>query len=335
MKPLIYLLLLLSILGCNQEPEKPKDYVSFSGKITNKNNDSIQILNRTYSKTIMVNADGTFKDTLKVEPGIYIITDGKENTPIFLKNSFDISVSVDTKQFDESISYSGEGSEHSNYLAKHSLLQEELFADMDDLNDTNLDSTFESIQTRLSEFYDSNKGIDTMIINGMKNDLGPMLNSYKSYIGQKVALKKEFPKGSSSPSFDYENFKGGKTSLSDLKGKYVYLDIWATWCGPCIMEIPALKELENQYEDKNIEFVSISIDQQRDYEKWKKMIVEKDLGGIQLFADNNWNSEFVKNYKINGIPRFILLDPDGNIVSPDAPRPSDPKLVELFNELKI
>ncbi len=335
MKRSILLLLSITILGCNQEPQKPKDYVAMSGIIIDKNSDSIQILNRTYSKTIKVNADGTFKDTLKVEPGIYIITDGKENTPIFLKNGFDINVSLDTKQFDESISYSGEGSEHSNYLAKHSLLQEELFADMDNLNETNLDSTFESIQMRLSEFYESNKAIDTMIINGMKNDLEPMLDSYKGYIGQKIALKKEFPEGSPSPTFDFENYEGGKTSLKDLKGKYVYLDIWATWCGPCIMEIPALKKLETQYQGKNIQFVSISIDQQKDYETWKKMIVEKDLGGIQLFADNNWNSDFVKNYRINGIPRFILIDPDGNVVSPDAPRPSDPKLVELFNGLKI
>ncbi len=65
------------------------------------------------------------------------------------------------------------------------------------------------------------------------------------------------------------------------------------------------------------------------------MVAEKELGGIQLFADNDWNSEFVKNYKINGIPRFILIDPNGKVVTPDAPRPSDPKLVELFTELKI
>lgn len=335
MKLLILSVLIITLFSCNQETEKSKDYATLSGKITDKNSDSLQILNRTFTKTIKVNADGTFKDTLKVESGVYILSDGKENTPILLKNGYDIKVTLDTKQFDETISYSGEGSEHSNYLAQHALLQEELFADMDDINEANLDSTFESIQMRLSEFYDSNKGIDTMIINGMKNDLEPMLNSYKGYFGQKIALKKEFPEGAPSPTFDYENFQGGKTSLKDLKGKYVYLDIWATWCGPCIMEIPALKNLEAQYNDKNIEFVSISIDQQKDYETWKKMIVEKELGGIQLFADNNWNSEFVKNYKINGIPRFILIDPNGNVVSPDAPRPSDPKLVELFDELKI
>ena len=70
-------------------------------------------------------------------------------------------------------------------------------------------------------------------------------------------------------------------------------------------------------------------------EGWKKMIVDKELGGIQLFADKAWESDFIKNYKINGIPRFILIDPEGNIVSADAPRPSNPKLVEMLKELSI
>jgi thiol-disulfide isomerase/thioredoxin len=139
----------------------------------------------------------------------------------------------------------------------------------------------------------------------------------------------------SSKFMDYENNAGGTTSLEDLKGKYVYMDIWATWCGPCIAEIPYLKQTEKQYHNKNIEFVSISIDRIKDHKKWKKMIVDKELGGLQLFADNNWDSKFIQDYLIKGIPRFILLDPKGNIVSANAPRPSDKKLIALFTELKI
>ncbi|MGH1388269.1 TlpA family protein disulfide reductase [Kordia sp.] len=141
--------------------------------------------------------------------------------------------------------------------------------------------------------------------------------------------------GKNSPSFDYENNAGGKTSLADLKGKYVYIDVWATWCGPCIGEIPSLKKVEKEYHGKNIEFVSISIDQKDAYETWKSMIKNRELGGIQLMADNAWKSQFVTDYAIEGIPRFILIDPNGKIVNADAPRPSSPKLIELFNELKI
>ncbi len=122
----------------------------------------------------------------------------------------------------------------------------------------------------------------------------------------------------------------------------MYVDVWATWCGPCKREIPSLKKVEAQYHGKNIAFVSISVDDARRsgtlekaHESWKKMVAEKELGGIQLFSDKAWQSDFVRGYKINGIPRFILIDPDGNIVTADAPRPSNPKLIELFNELKI
>src|SRR5690606_40156844 len=114
------------------------------------------------------------------------------------------------------------------------------------------------------------------------------------------------------------------------------------WCGSCKVEIPSLKRLESEYKDKNIQFVSISIDDDRSHgsweaakSKWKNMVGNEDLKGVQLFAPKGWESEFIKNYKINGIPRFLLIDPSGNIVSADAPRPSDPALVALFNELDI
>lgn len=93
--------------------------------------------------------------------------------------------------------------------------------------------------------------------------------------------------------------------------------------------------MKTQFHGKNIEFVSTSIDVAKDHDAWVEMVKEKELGGIQLFADNDWKSQFVQDYAIEGIPRFILVDPDGNIVSADAPRPSSPKLVELFKELSI
>jgi len=149
-------------------------------------------------------------------------------------------------------------------------------------------------------------------------------------------ILKTVAKGQPSPKFDnYENFAGGTTSLDDLKGKFVYVDVWATWCGPCKREIPFLQEVEKQYHGKNIEFVSLSVDKLEDHDKWKAMVEEKQLGGIQLFADNSWESDFVTDYLIKGIPRFILIDPNGNIVTSNAPNPSNPKLIDLFNEQKI
>lgn len=147
---------------------------------------------------------------------------------------------------------------------------------------------------------------------------------------------KGFTPGDAAPEFiDYENYAGGTTSLSDLKGKYLYIDVWATWCGPCIRELPALQALEKKLHGKNIEFVSISIDTAKNYERWKALIKSRQLKGVQLLADNGWQSAFVKDFGIKGIPRFILLDPDGKIINANAPRPSNPGLVNLLESLNI
>lgn len=143
-------------------------------------------------------------------------------------------------------------------------------------------------------------------------------------------------KGNASPQFvGYDSYSGGKVSLDDLKGKYIYIDVWATWCGPCKLEIPHLGKIEEEYKGKNIQFLSISIDKRADIEKWKKMINDNKMGGIQVIADKAWDSKFIQDYFIKGIPRFILIDPQGNIVSSNAPRPSEAKLRDLLNGLNI
>lgn len=141
--------------------------------------------------------------------------------------------------------------------------------------------------------------------------------------------------GEATPSFTYVNYNGGYSSSYDLKGKYTYIDVWATWCGPCRYEIPFLQKIEEEYRNKNIQFVSISVDKLENEDKWRAMIQEKKLGGIQLLAGDDKTSDFIVGYKITTIPRFILLDPNGIIISSNAPRPSDPKLIEKFKEIGI
>lgn len=187
----------------------------------------------------------------------------------------------------------------------------------------------ELVKNMVYEMNLSTQNIDSIYKGLIENSIDTVFNKETTL---KYETLKKLVKGSPSPTFDFENIIGGKTSLESLKGKFIYIDVWATWCGPCVAEIPALKAVEKEYHGKNIEFVSISIDDKKDFEKWKKMVTDKELKGIQLFADNDWKSDFVKNYAIDGIPRFILLDTEGKIVNADAPRPSDAKLKELLKK---
>ena len=136
----------------------------------------------------------------------------------------------------------------------------------------------------------------------------------------KAVLKNK--KGAKSPLFTFKDVENKTYSLSDFKGKYVFIDIWATWCGPCLQQIPALKKLEHQYQDKDIVFVSISVDKASAHDKWKRMVKEKEMVGIQLFADNSFDSKFIKAYSITSIPRFIIIDKEGNIYDGNADKPS-------------
>jgi len=349
MKKLLLALCAISIIACKEEP---KDYMTFSGTITDKNSDSIVVSNKTYSKTIQVNEDGTFSDTLKVETGRYGFYDGGESSSLYLQNGYDLNMTLDTKMFDETIQYNGIGSESNNYLAKKALMEETLFPpSLFDFEEANFKTNISEISAKKSAFLNENKGIDSTLYAIEKEGLDKFEGEYLDYYAKQEERNKvraaKFADliGQASPAFEnYENYKGGNTSLNDLKGKYVYVDVWATWCGPCKAEIPSLKLVEKEYHDKDIEFVSISVDNGRGYknkskdaakEGWKKMIADKEMGGLQLYADKDWKSDFVTGYKINGIPRFILIGPDGNVINPDAPRPSSPKLKKLFNSLNI
>lgn len=135
--------------------------------------------------------------------------------------------------------------------------------------------------------------------------------------------------------FTYNDINNKPVSFSDFKGKFVYIDLWATWCGPCKAEIPHMKKIEEDYHGKNIVFVSLSLDKPKDAQKWKDYVTKEQLKGIQLMADKDFSSDVAKNYDVNAIPRFLLFDTKGNIINADALRPSNPELrVQLDKLLK-
>ncbi|MBF8150051.1 TlpA family protein disulfide reductase [Winogradskyella sp. F6397] len=345
MKRLLLLCITATIFACEGEP---KNYVTLSGQIANPDESkTLKVFNRdNYEKIINLNDDGTFSDTLKVEAGDFNFQHGKEYGQIYLENDNETSLETDYESFIDSMVFKGDASDLNNFSVQSFLISKTYFteelvgsSDMNKVEEAIAD--YKSAYEALKEKYTD---VDSTHVAMMDRNINMSVDQIKKFMEAKQATLNAFPKGTPSPSFeDYENYAGGSTSLSDLKGKFVYIDLWATWCGPCIKEIPSLKKVEKQYEDKNIEFVSISVDEGRGYkgdadaayEGWKKMVDEKELSGMQLIADNGFMSQFIQDYKVNGIPRFILIDPNGDIVSADAPRPSSSSLIDLFNELNI
>lgn len=131
---------------------------------------------------------------------------------------------------------------------------------------------------------------------------------------------KSLMRGEPAPDFSAITASGDTVRLSDLEGKLVYLDVWATWCGPCKEEIPLIKELQRKFRYLPVEIVSISIDNSRS--AWEYALENDGLRGNQWWVENAWQSELAKHYKIGGIPRFILLDQKGKLIDANAPRPS-------------
>ncbi len=136
--------------------------------------------------------------------------------------------------------------------------------------------------------------------------------------------------GDPSPEFRAIDVNGKPLSLKSLKGKYVYIDLWATWCGPCLGEVPHLQALEKKMHGKKIVFVSISTD--TNYKLWKEFVEKNGMTGIQLSFDGN--KRFQELYGVTSIPRFILLDKKGHIINMNMTRPSDPETEKVLEKLK-
>jgi len=126
-------------------------------------------------------------------------------------------------------------------------------------------------------------------------------------------------KGKKAPDFSIIDINSAEYSLLNFKGKFVYVDVWATWCKPCIEEAPYFEALKEKYKHKNIEFVSISIDKKK--EKWLKYCTQNDKSHNQFWIEDA--KAFLDAYYIKTIPHFILIDEHGNIIKANANRPSD------------
>lgn len=154
------------------------------------------------------------------------------------------------------------------------------------------------------------------------------VNKYKQALIEKINILTNFNDGDDARNFFFTDRNNQQFSLNQFKGKVVFIDIWATWCGPCLKEIPFLEELRKLYkEDSSIIFISLSIDENR--ELWKNALLKRNLTGYQFII----NRAGLREYNVISVPRVIIIDKDFTVAAMYGPSPSSQSISDFLNSL--
>ena len=323
----VILLLLLCFQMYSQD-----NAVHFSGQILNRFADTLTVtIDFKPILYIPLKDDGTFNVKFKIEPGIYRVFNGKSALELYFDSGHATEMYLDFHDFPNT-RFEGDGKKENAFLVNKLIHDGEFYKEMAAAkDDPKAYSRIIHDKIRENERIARNKSLNARF----RMFMDARLREFNWYYGNQAetAVTVAKLKGERSPRFSYKNIAGETIKLDDFRGKYVYIDVWATWCGPCREEIPHLEKLMEKYKDKNIAFISISIEKRKDYIKWERMVIKENMKGIQLIADNDWKSGFIVDYAIHGIPRFILIDPKGIIIDASAEKPSDPALAAKLDQL--
>lgn len=163
--------------------------------------------------------------------------------------------------------------------------------------------------------------------------LSSQLKSSEAGMSLKLAMDATKPVtvGSVAPEFTQNDANGKPVSLSSFKGKYVLIDFWASWCGPCRQENPNVVKAYNKYKNKKFTILGVSLDKPDARNSWLAAIKNDGLVWTQVSDLNFWNNEVARLYHISAIPANFLLDPEGKIIARDLRGADlDKKLSEIL-----
>ena len=156
-------------------------------------------------------------------------------------------------------------------------------------------------------------------------------NAFYDTMKEQVQRSRKLAVGSEAPEISLPQPNGETLSLSDLRGQYVLIDFWASWCAPCRKENPNVVRVYEKYHDKGFEILGVSLDKNRG--AWLAAIEQDGLKWQHVSDLKYWQSAVVAEYQVQGIPLTYLIDPEGNIVAKNLRGPSlEEKLASIFNE---
>ncbi|MEO1438410.1 MAG: TlpA disulfide reductase family protein, partial [Bacteroidota bacterium] len=122
--------------------------------------------------------------------------------------------------------------------------------------------------------------------------------------------------GSPAPDFTLTDINGQPLTLSDLKGKFVYIDFWATWCRPCVAKLSMVKDIERNLDAEKIVFVHLSLE--RSESRWRDQVAFRNLTGLHAYVSGGLESPIIQDYNVGAIPEYFIIDPNGNFAEKSA-----------------
>lgn len=165
-------------------------------------------------------------------------------------------------------------------------------------------------------FWEMRANVSLDELKKLRSLVDPSLNEhpYTKQLDEYIRLA-EFKVGSDMPDFKLPDKDGNLFRLSSLRGKYVLIDFWASWCGPCMREMPNVVKLYKECKGKNFEIVGVSLDQKRD--AWLNAVKENKMKWIQVSDLKSWGMQPVKLCNVSAVPYTVLIDPEGKVIALD------------------
>jgi peroxiredoxin len=344
---LLFTGIILLATSCKQTEEKNEGMIS--GTLRNASNtliylEQIDDQGSHVLDSAMTDARGNFRLHNKATESVYYIVRTDPNNIIFLllKGKDNIEITGDAKNIETT--YTVKGSEDSELIRELKMYDRNLSDSLNIIYSNfreNVPQKKDSMGASLQKYY-------SMKMNRFaENFIGAHPKSLVSlsatrYLDQQkdvrvfddlyASLSKEYPEskyvkdfasivenlkklpvGSPAPEIKLKTPEGKQVSLSSFKGKYLLVDFWAAWCGPCRKENPHVAELYRKFKNKNFEILGVSLDDNTD--AWKEAIKKDGLVWTQVSELKKWDSEVVKAYEIDAIPFTVLVDKEGKIIA--------------------
>lgn len=366
MKKSVFLLIIVAVLfSCNSKETESTGY-TIDGTIAGYDSAYVYLKKRVDGEFISLDSfmvsQGrfTFKNQLAFPELHYLVFgDNKHMASFFIENavinftahfdSLDMAKIAGSKSQDEFKAYRVEIMPFENKMADLYKQYREASDKKDQELMADIDSTLEALDNDMNGFIKNyiathkSSAIAPYILSRIVyrldvNQLDSMLalfdkrldsSVYTQGLKEKVQILRNVEIGKIAPDFTLNDTTGNPVSLSSFKGKYVLIDFWAAWCGPCRRENPNNVKLYNEYKSKGFEILGVSFDTER--EKWVKAINDDKLTWPQVSDLNGWKSAAGKLYGVSAIPHTVLLDKEGVIVAKNlVGEPLKEKIKELL-----